>query len=126
MLALRRFAEGAQHLRNIGGVVLSVAVQGCDDFTSGGANAGAHRAALPDIAAVGDDTQRRDFRLEGFQNIRGVILRAVIDEDDLGFGADGAQNLQRQRRDVLRLVLDGHNNGKRDRHGKVPFDPWLQ
>ena len=61
---------GAKHgekFRNVGRIVLPVAIERDDDFAAGRPHAGADRPALAEIAVVADGAEVRDFGFQGPQ-----------------------------------------------------------
>ena len=94
-------------------IVLSVAVERRHDGAARGANAAAHRRRLsgrirmpklPEIWALRHDRSKPFGRR---------IRRAVIDVDDLigPAAVERAGDFRDQRRDIVRLVAHGHNDG---------------
>ena len=100
-----------KHFGNVGGVVLTVAVQRHDDAGAGCAHAAAQSPTLPGIAAVPDDAQHRNFRFQFQEPRQGIVRRAVVDEHNLDiFLSDRTNNLSRQGRHILRFIFHRHDD----------------
>ena len=70
-----------QQRAELGGIVLPVAIHERDDVAGGRARAGLDRGAVAETLGMPDDRGARRFR-----NARGIVGRAVVNDDDLGIG----------------------------------------
>ena len=116
---LRVAALGEQR-RDIGRIVLAVAVERGDPPGARMTDTGADGRALPGAERVREDAQLRDVALQGAQRRGGAIGAAVVDEQDLEDPAvQGCDDLARERTDVLLLVADRdhHRHFRRSVHG---------
>lgn len=107
-----RCREALEQRRDVGRVVLAVAVQRRDPRVPRVPDAGRDRRALAAASRVTDEPQRRDPVAQSRElGGRGVVA-AVVDVDDL-VGAEACErgdDLRHQRLDVLRLVADGDDD----------------
>ena len=81
------FELGEQE-RDVGGVVLEVAIHRDDDVTAGEIEASHHRGGLAEIAAEMDDLHALVAAGDLVEQLIGAVGRAVIDEDELPRLAD--------------------------------------
>ena len=102
--------EHRAEARDVGRIVLPIAVQGRDPFAAGRADAVAQRRALPEVVRVAQDPEPRlaagPHRLESGE---GIVVAAIIDHDDfvLATALEALRDLLDQGDDVLGLVIDG-------------------
>ena len=67
------------HRRDVGGIVLQVAVGGDDEAAAGVREAGGERRGLAEVAAEADHAQPRVLRLERGQQRERIVGAAVVD-----------------------------------------------
>ena len=98
-------AQQSQQRRRVGGVVLTVAVEGHDQRCPRRLYAGAQGGALPGGTLVANHPQvRQTGRL---QHVRRVIARGVVDHDHLVGRQLQRVDLAHQRHNIIALVLSG-------------------
>ncbi len=110
----RRRERDLPEPRDVGGIVLSVAVERGDPGRARRLDAAAHGSALAKAARMADEAQAREGAGEVADGGGGVVARPVIDIDDLVIegAVERGTNLRHQRRDVRRLVAHGDDDGK--------------
>jgi hypothetical protein len=112
--------ERGKHFGNVGGVVLTVAVQCHHDSRARSPNPGPKGPALSGIATVPDNTQHGNFRFQFNEPGQRVVCGPVIDEHKLDvLVSDRTNNLARERRYILRFILQGHDHRERNGHALV-------
>src|SRR5262249_45092109 len=109
-----RFGAHRDELRDVGRVVLAVAVERRDPCAARRLHAVADRRALPALRNVVHDAKLGIRRLRLREHGERVVLARVVDVDDLEIGAAAQRSgdLGEQRRDVVALVEDRHDDRK--------------
>ena len=106
--------------RQIGGVVLQIAVKRGEDGAGGGLDAGPKRGALPGIAGVPEAAHARIKPPRFRDPCPGVVGARVVHEDEFIRAQQRLhrrRDLPRQRRHVVRLVEHGDDDGNLCGHG---------
>ena len=104
--------------RDLGGIVLKVAVDRDDDVALGFLEAGLQRGGLAEVAPEPDDAYLVVLRVQTRERREGAVGRAVVDEDDLPRPTEWFEHgreLVVQQRDAALLVV--HGDDHRD-HGR--------
>ena len=104
--------------RDLGGIVLKVAVDRDDDVALGFLEAGLQRGGLAEVAPEPDDAHLVVLRVQTRERREGAVGRAVVDEDDLPRPTEWFEHgreLVVQQRDAALLVV--HGDDHRD-HGR--------
>jgi hypothetical protein len=115
-------AQGIEQQRNVGRVVLSVAVERDHDLAARLVQAGAQRGGLAEVAGEVDHAQARLAHLQGEQACTCRIGAAVVHEHELGGLADAVEhgaNFLGERYGIVLLVEHRHDDGddRRCLHG---------
>ncbi len=126
-LGLGHRLQQGDHRRDVRRVVLAVAVEGGDEGGAGVAHAGGDRLAL---AAAGGVRNTRSHGREPIasRRIAGArVVAPVVDVDHLeaGDGAERGLDLVDQGHDVLRLVLDRHDDRRIAGAGLAAVPGWI-
>jgi hypothetical protein len=101
--------ERAQDARDVGRVVLAVAVDRDEDLAARVLDAGGERRRLAVVARQPDDPEARLLGREGRQQRRAPVGAAVVDDDDLRRPVEAVEDLPQlldEGDDVLLLVVD--------------------
>ena len=77
------FVELGEELRDLGGVVLEVGVDGHDDVAASLEEAGLQRRRLAEVPAEVDDDDVRQLVVESREDGHAAVARAVVHEDHL-------------------------------------------
>ncbi len=107
--------EGREQARDVGGVVLEVAVHGDDDLAGGVIDAGRERGGLSEVAHQAHEVHARIVAGGRDQARIGVVVAAVVDEHDLARepqAIGGRLELGDQGLGVRGLVVDGDDDGQ--------------
>src|SRR5215472_17587339 len=107
------FIQFGQELRNIGRIILEIAIHGDEDISLGKTNPGHESRRLTSIAAQLDEAQLRLRQLP--DNLSRLIGAAVVDNNDLVRKAETFQTAKENRQkllEVMRLVENGQNDRK--------------
>src|SRR5215472_14786371 len=110
------FIQFGQELRNIGRIVLEIAIHGDEDISLGKTNPGHESRRLTGITAQLDKAQLRPRKLP--DNLARLISAAVVHDDDLVGKAETFQAAKESRQELLqavRLVENGQNYRKQFR-----------
>ena len=106
--------ELAQHVRNIGRVVLQIPIHRCDNVSARQLNSCRHRGRLPVVRAKRNHAQPRvmprDFRCDLKRSVRAT----VIDEENLVFEAGivhRSMNPFMQKINAILLIVERNDNG---------------
>ena len=113
--------ELRQQPRDLGGVVLQVAVNCHDDVACRLGEAGVERRRLAEVAAQADDADVVVRVVEPRQRAERAVGRAVVDEDGLPGAAVAVERrgqLVVEQRDAALLVV--HGDDDRDHAARVP------
>ena len=105
-----------QQQRDVGRIVLQVAVHGDEHFAVRVLDARRHRRRLAVVAAELDDAQPRIAACERRSDRDRVVLAAVVDEHHLERPAELIERLHDrlvQRANAFLLVVQRHDDGKR-------------
>ena len=105
--------------RDVGGIVLQVAVGRDDDLAAGVVEAGGEGGGLAEVPAQAQDAHPRVRGLDREQPLPRRIRGAVVHEDDLvglAEGEEARRQLPMQVGQVLGLVVDGDHDGDPRRH----------
>ena len=110
----RAAVEAGGELRDLGGRVLAVAVEGADGGAAGEGDAAVDGGRLAGAGGVPDEADLGEARGEGEDAGGGVVVGAVVDVDDLvgGEGLAGGDDRLGDEVDVLGLVLQRHDDGE--------------
>ena len=106
--------QGIEQAREIGRVVLAIAIEGCDPAAARMTDARGHRGTL---ARPRDVLQQPDFRhalrARRQHHLARPVGTAVVHENLLErvLAGQRGMNLLRQRQDILVLVADGDDDG---------------
>jgi hypothetical protein len=120
-----RIAKGREEPRDLGRIVLTVAVERHDRGAARRPDACADRRALTGGSRMTGHAQPRVATAHLGETRRRRVAAAVVDHDDLEriVRAEGGVHLADQRPDRLRLVEhgddDGHRAGERRAHGRL-------
>src|SRR5467141_2953125 len=111
------FVKFFDERRNLGGIVLQIAVHGDDDFASGGVKPRLQRRSLTKVSPQSDHTNARICFLNIPKNCGAAVCAPVVDEDDLIGLSERAHHLC--QRDIKRcraafFVKDGYDDRKPD------------
>jgi hypothetical protein len=79
------FVELCQQARDVGRVVLEVAVHGDDDAARCGVESGSHGCCLAEVAAEAQELHPPVFGGNPFQELERGVARAVIHKDEFVF-----------------------------------------
>ncbi len=107
------FLEFLEHDRDVGRIVLQIAVQGYDDVARGPVDAGLQGGRLAEVAAQADYLDQRVALRQFFQDLERAVAAAVVHEDDFIKQAqrvDGSVEPLMQLADVLPFVLDRNHH----------------
>src|SRR3546814_357777 len=102
-------------LRNVGRIVLAVAVQRRDPRRPRGLDAGMDGGALAGIADVADDPEFGNRGLQSLKHAVCAVAGTIVDIEDFERrnGTQRAGDFQRQRRNIGLLVADGNDDRNR-------------
>ena len=113
--------ELREQARDLGGVVLEVAVDRDDDVAGRLGEAGIERRRLAEVAPQADDAHVVVGVVEPRERAEGAVGRAVVDEDRLPGRPSAVERggeLVVEQRDALLLVV--HGDDDRDHAARVP------
>ena len=113
--------ELGEEPRDLGRIVLQVAVDRHDDVAGGLAEAGVERGRLAEVPAQPDDADVVVSVVQPGQGAEGAVGRAVVDEDRLPrppVAGEGRGQLVVEERDAALLVVDRDDD--RDHAARVP------
>jgi hypothetical protein len=102
-----------QQQRDIGGIVLQVAVHGDEHFAVRMFDAGGHRGRLPVVATELDDAQPRIVPCERGSDRDSIVLAPVVDEHHFVWASeliDRPHDRLIERANALRLVVQRHDD----------------
>lgn len=103
------FVEFGDHGRDVGGIVLEVAVEGGDELASGVMDAGVHGGALASVLGEGEDADAG----AALDALEGGVGGAVVDEDEFVVDAgEGLVDLLLKFGDIVLLIVEGDYDGE--------------
>ena len=111
--------EAREQARDVGGVVLAVAVERDHDGATRMREPGRKRRGLPEVAVEIDDADMRVRRGQQLEARERAVAAAVVDEEDFVRPAEVARDpgeLGMERRDVLLFIVD--RDDQRERRGR--------
>ena len=112
VIALPQF--GQQH-RDVGRIVLQVAIEAHDHLALGDIKPGGHRGGLAVVLAQQHRHQFRDLPADLLQDLSGSVAGAVVDQHQFETFAAGSQRLKQllhQMGQAFLLVVEGHHHGQ--------------
>jgi hypothetical protein len=117
-----RIVQDFQQRGDIGGIVLSIAIERDDPRRARAANAGDKRGALSGGFGVPYDAQRRPRAHRRSQHLGRRIAAAVVHANNfVGFKAvERGLNFRQQRLDIFRFIAHRDDDG--NRRGKAEID----
>ncbi len=109
------FLQFGDHARDIGWIVLQIAVQGGDELTAGGIDTGLHGRGLAEVAPHANDAHMGAVLLSlGSQRLVSAVMAAIVDTDQLPGTRIAGQTLMHRRdrgRDVRLLLVHRYDDG---------------
>ena len=119
---IESFIEFLEQPRDIGRIVLQIAVHRNDDIAAREIEAGHHRSGLTKVAPQVDDFYERIAGGDFVENALAFVGASIIDQDQLPFAARRRHRLADARVECAQIssfVADRHGDGNHQRAAKV-------
>jgi len=115
------------HAGDVPGIILKVAVQGCNQVTPGGVEAGLHRGGLTEVTAQPQDAHMIPIACGALaQALAGAVPAPIVDADQLPGPFVILQPLMdpsKHRGHVVRLLVHGDDDGEAVCSGRAACHP---
>ena len=98
---VRAVRDGADQLREVGGLVLQISVHRDDDVAAGANEARVHRRMLAEVALEANRLDPRVARVQSLDRRPGAVARAVVHDDHLERARVSLEDLDGLRHDLL-------------------------